>query len=92
MPAEVLLKETIDIFDWDEQVKIHIGVGGEVYTYIVNPKGALLDTQDITIFWNPNAKIWNSTATAAARTNQDGWQFEIEIPLEALNIDSANYD
>jgi hypothetical protein len=70
----------------DEQVKIHIGVGAEVYTYIVNPKGALLDTQDITIFWNPDAIIWNSTATAAARTNQDGWQFEVEIPLDELNI------
>lgn len=70
----------------DEQVKIHIGVGEEVYTYIINPKGALLDTQDITIFWNPNAKIWNSTATAAAKTNQAGWQFEIEIPLDELNI------
>jgi hypothetical protein len=70
----------------DEQIKIHIGVGKEVYTYIVNPKGTLLDTQDITIFWNPNAKIWNSTATAAAKTNQEGWQFEVEIPLDELNI------
>jgi hypothetical protein len=70
----------------DERVKIHIGVGEEVYTYIVNSKGTLLDTQDNTIFWNPDAIIWNSTAIAAAKTNQDGWQFEIEIPLDELKI------
>jgi|GEM_PF-1283568 len=71
---------------YGENIKIIIGVGNEVYIYVVNPKGALLDTQDNTIFWNRNAKVWNSTATAAAMSNENGWQFEIKIPLGELNI------
>ena len=70
----------------DENIKIHIGVGKEVYTYMVNPKGTLLDTRDMTIFWNRNAKTWNSTALSACMSNESGWQFEMEIPLEELNI------
>jgi hypothetical protein len=71
---------------FDDNIKILIGVGKEVYVYVVNPKGALLDTQDQTAFWNRNAKIWSSTATAAAMPNENGWQFEMEIPLGELNI------
>ena len=61
-------------------MKILIGVGKEVYAYIVNPKGTLLDTQDQTI-------SWNSTAKTAAMPNENGWQFELEIPLGELNIE-----
>ena len=64
----------------DENLKILIGVGKEVYAYVVNPKGTLLDTQDQTIFWN-------STAKTAAMPNENGWQFEMEIPLGELNIE-----
>jgi len=69
-----------------ENIKIHIGVGKEVYTYIVNPKGALLDTRDRTVSWNSDVTIWNSTAKSAGRANENGWQFEMEIPLGELNI------
>jgi len=69
-----------------ENIKIHIGVENEVYTYILNPKGALLDTRDNTLFWNRNVENWNSTATAAGKSNENGWQFEIEIPLSELDI------
>jgi len=69
-----------------ENIKIHIGVGKEVYTYIINPKGALLDTRDRKVFWNSDVTIWNSTARSAARANENGWQFEMEIPLGELNI------
>ncbi len=71
-----------------ENIKIHIGVGMEVYTYIVNPKGALLDTRDRRVSWNSDVTIWNSTARSAARANENGWQFEMEIPLEELNINN----
>ena len=73
---------------YDDNITILIGVGKEVYAYVVNPKGALLDTQD-QIFWNRNAKIWNSTAKSAAMPNENGWQFEMEIPLSELNIEGA---
>ncbi|MDH5603455.1 MAG: hypothetical protein OEY51_05935, partial [Cyclobacteriaceae bacterium] len=69
-----------------ENVKIHLAVGKETYTYIVNPKGALLDTKDITTYGVAGAVSWNSTATAAAKPHENGWQFELEIPLEELNI------
>ena len=29
---------------------------------------------------------WNSSADAAGKSNDTGWQFELEIPLDELNI------
>lgn len=78
-------KDSRDIIR-DENIKIHIAAGKKVYTYIVNPKGALMDTRDMTILRNRNANTWNSTATSASRSNESGWQFEVEIPLDELNI------
>ena len=66
-----------------ENMKIHIGVGKEVYTYIVNPKGALMDLRNGDV---RNAAKWNSKAASASLTNKNGWQFEIGIPLDELNI------
>jgi hypothetical protein len=66
-----------------ENIKIHIGVGKEVYTYVVNPKGALMDLSNGEVW---NAAKWNSKASCASLTNENGWQFEIGIPLDELNI------
>ena len=63
----------------DENIKILIGVGKEVYAYVVNPKGTLLDAKGQTF-------QWNSAAKSAAMPNDNGWQFEMEIPLNELNI------
>ncbi len=65
---------------WYENIKVLIGVGKEVYTYTINPKGTLLDAHDQTT-------DWNSTAKTAAMPNENGWQFEMEIPLGELNIE-----
>ena len=63
----------------DDNIKILIGVGKEVFTYVVNPKGTLLDAKD-------KSFLWNSSATAAARSYKNGWQFEMKIPLDELKI------
>lgn len=59
---------------------LHIGVGDTVYSYIVNPVGALGDGKNE----NPG---WNSSAKVAAMAYADGWQLELEIPLNELNIE-----
>jgi len=59
---------------------LHIDVGDTVYSYIVNPVGALGDIK------NENPE-WNSSAKVAAMANADGWQLELAIPLNELNIE-----
>jgi 3',5'-cyclic AMP phosphodiesterase CpdA len=73
-----------------ENMKVLIAVDEIVYTYAVSPKGALLDARESTTTTNTNAQEWNSTATASAMQNANGWQFEIEIPLDELNIKGKN--
>ena len=79
-------KDHISIIRY-ENIKVFIGVGSEVYVYIVNPKGTLMDTRDRTAFWNREAAAWNSSARSAGMPTKDGWQFELEIPLSELNIE-----
>jgi len=64
----------------DDHFQLHIGVGDTVYSYIVNPVGALGDGKNE----NPG---WNSSAKVAAMAYADGWQLELAIPLNELNIE-----
>lgn len=49
------------------------------YHFVVNPNGALHDAVER----NGN---WNSRAQAVAATREDGWTFELAIPLEDLGF------
>lgn len=62
-----------------DHIQVHLGVGQEVYSYIVNAKGTLLDAKN----GDPS---WNSAAKSAAKPQKEGWQFELAIPLKELNI------
>lgn len=60
-----------------ENVQVYIGVGDTVYSFAVNPAGALHDTKN-------GAVSWNSKAKSAAIATSEGWQFELMIPMKAL--------
>ena len=62
-----------------DYLQVHIGVGQEIYSYIINPKGTLFDIRN-------NDASWNSTAKTAATAHSEGWQFEMAIPLDELDI------
>lgn len=62
-----------------ENVQVHIAVGETVYTFAVNPKGALYDAK-------AGKDDWDSKVVAAASLTAGGWQFEMAIPLKELEM------
>lgn len=65
-----------------ENIQVYIGVGENVYSFAVNPLGTIHDTK------NGDIK-WNSNAVAASIPSSNGWQFELEIPLDDLEFQGS---
>ena len=63
----------------DDHVRVHIGAGDASFTFLVNARGSFLDASG-------TDREWNSKFRAATAANHGGWQAEMAIPLNELDV------
>jgi hypothetical protein len=64
----------------NEHFRVSIAVAETVYSFLVNARGTVLDSQG-------EDRKWNSAVIAKTASNENGWQAELAIPLGDLSID-----
>jgi hypothetical protein len=68
----------------NDHFRVHIGVGDQAYTFLVTAHGAELDTKGRST--TENLK-WNSTFKAVSVATENGWQTEMVIPLQDIQVE-----
>jgi hypothetical protein len=68
----------------NDHFRVHIGVGDQVYTYLVTARGAELDSKGRST--TENLK-WNSSFKAVVVATKNGWQAEMVIPMTDILVE-----
>ncbi len=68
----------------NDHFRVHLGSGDTAYTILVTARGSELDTRGKN---DAEGRSWNCSFLSAVGSWEQGWQVELAIPLDELDLD-----